>query len=225
MTIRQRSSIHSRPPCSGSRIFEPCLTAVLSGIASVELAPTRYESLLGVGGVEGGDVVRGRRQRGGQGGSEGRDRRSGEEEAEGDAQARGEPGADGRGPAISDVRAAGMTVLDVAGGDLVPIEAIATRAKVTVHAVRHWIAGVRGPGGFPEPVRAKLFSWAQVSDWLVRNKLGEVDHVAREVARAAVFFNALLTADRIVDDIIPAHRRADLAKMSGKLTYRLTPCG
>ncbi|MEO3784657.1 hypothetical protein ABGB12_15075 [Actinocorallia sp. B10E7] len=127
--------------------------------------------------------------------------------------------------AVSDVRAAGMTVTGVDGGDLVPVEAIATRAKVTVHAVRHWVSGVRGPGGFPAPVRAKLFSWAQVSDWLVRNKLGDVDHAALEVARASVFFNALLTADRTIDDVIPAHRRAELAKMPDKLTDRLTPCG
>lgn len=120
--------------------------------------------------------------------------------------------------AITDVREAGMTVTGVGGGDLVAVETIAARAKVTVHAVRHWIAGLRGPGGFPAPVRHRLFSWAQVSDWLVRNKLGDVDHSAMQVARASVFFNALLTADRTVDDVIPKHRRADLARVSRKLT-------
>ena len=119
--------------------------------------------------------------------------------------------------AIADVRAAGMAVTGVDGGDLVAVETIATRAKVTVHAVRHWVAGVRGPGGFPEPVSQRLFSWTQVAEWLVRNKLGNVDHAAAEVARAATFFNALLTADRTVDEVVPRHRRADLARVSTRL--------
>ncbi|TDC86272.1 hypothetical protein [Actinomadura sp. 7K507] len=123
--------------------------------------------------------------------------------------------------AIADVREAGMAVTGVDGGDLVAVETIATRAKVTVHAVRHWVAGVRGPGGFPEPVRQRLFSWAQVSEWLVRNKLGQVDHAAVEAARAATFFNALLTADRTVDEVVPRHRRAELARVS----TRLAACG
>lgn len=126
--------------------------------------------------------------------------------------------------AITDVREAGMTVTGVDGGDLVAVETIATRAKVTVHAVRHWIGGVRGPGGFPEPVRQRLFSWAQVSGWLVRNRLGDVDHAAVEVARASVFFNALLTADRTMDDVIPKHRRAELAQVSTKLARQKAAC-
>lgn len=126
--------------------------------------------------------------------------------------------------AITDVREAGMTVTDVNGGDLVAVETIATRAKVTVHAVRHWIGGVRGPGGFPVPVRQRLYSWAQVSDWLVRNRLGDVDHAAVEVARASVFFNALLTADRTMDDVIPKHRRAELARVSTKLAGEKAAC-
>jgi hypothetical protein len=35
--------------------------------------------------------------------------------------------------------------------DRVVIEEIAQRAKAATASVRYWVAGERGPGGFPEP--------------------------------------------------------------------------
>ncbi|MFG1861089.1 hypothetical protein [Microbispora bryophytorum] len=108
--------------------------------------------------------------------------------------------------AIEDLRAADFTVTGIGGGDLVSIEEVALRAKVSMSAARHWAGGLRGPGGFPPPVQAKLYSWATVSEWLIQHKLGSVDHTAGQVARAAVYFNALLTVERTRESI-PSHRR------------------
>jgi hypothetical protein len=111
--------------------------------------------------------------------------------------------------AIVDVEAAGMTVTGVTE-DLVVIEEIAQRAKVTSAAVRYWVSGERGPGGFPEPVvkrqRASLYSWAQVSAWLSAAKLGEVDHLAEETAQACALIDAALIVRRGLRDL-PKHDR------------------
>jgi hypothetical protein len=57
--------------------------------------------------------------------------------------------------------------------------------------------GIFGPGGFPEPrvrrQRGSLYSWAAVSAWLASAKLGEVDHLAAEAARACALIGAALT--------------------------------
>lgn len=98
--------------------------------------------------------------------------------------------------AVEDLRAAGITVTG-AKEDLVVTEEIAARAKVTAAAVRYWIMGERGPGGFPAPrvrhARNSLYSWAEVSAWLAVAKLGEVDLTAAETARACALVNAALT--------------------------------
>ena len=98
--------------------------------------------------------------------------------------------------AIEDLETAGMTVAGVSE-DRVTIDEIAQRAKVTAASVRYWIAGDRGPGGFPEPKvrrrRASLYSWAEVSTWLAAARLGDVDHLAAETARACVLIDAALT--------------------------------
>src|ERR1700728_3077658 len=111
--------------------------------------------------------------------------------------------------AIEHVTAAGMNVTGVAE-DLVVTDEIAERAKVTPAAVRYWLAGERGPGGFPEPKvrrqRNSLYSWAEVSAWLAAAKLGEVDHSAAETARACVLINAALTVRKGVHGL-PAHDR------------------
>ena len=61
----------------------------------------------------------------------------------------------------------------------------------------YWVTGERGPGGFPEPrvrhQRGSLYSWAEVSAWLASAKLGEVDHLAAEAARACALIGAALT--------------------------------
>jgi hypothetical protein len=119
--------------------------------------------------------------------------------------------------AVEDVRAAGITVAG-AREDLVVTEEIAARAKVTAAAVRYWILGERGPGGFPGPrvrhQRNSLYSWAEVSAWLAAAKLGEVDHAAPEAARACALVNAALTVREGMRGL-PAHERPLLARFVG----------
>lgn len=111
--------------------------------------------------------------------------------------------------AIEHVSAADINVTGVTE-DLVVTEEIAERAKVTQAAVRYWITGERGPGGFPEPrvprPRKSLYSWAEVSQWLSDARLGEVDHLAAEVARACVMVNAALTIRNGMPDLPPHDR-------------------
>lgn len=111
--------------------------------------------------------------------------------------------------AITDVEQAGMTATSVTE-DLVTADDIAERARVTSASVRYWIAGDRGPGGFPAPrvhrPKASLYSWAQVSEWLCRAKLGEVDHLAAETARACVLVSAALVVRRGLAEL-PKHDR------------------
>lgn len=117
--------------------------------------------------------------------------------------------------AIADVEAAGMTVTGVTE-DLVVVEEIAQRAKVTSAAVRYWVSGERGPGGFPEPAvkreRASLYSWAQVSAWLSAARLGEVEHLAAETARACALIDAALTVRQGLREL-PKHDRPLIARL------------
>jgi hypothetical protein len=100
--------------------------------------------------------------------------------------------------------------------DLVVIDEIAQRAKVTSAAVRYWVSGERGPGGFPEPVikrqRASLYSWAQLSAWLSAARLGAVDHVAEETARACALIDAALTVRRGLREL-PKHDRPLITRL------------
>lgn len=116
--------------------------------------------------------------------------------------------------AVDDLEAAGLTVAGVTE-DRVVVDEIARRAKVTPASVRYWIAGERGPGGFPEPKvrrpRASLYSWADVSAWLAAAKLGEVDHVAAETARACVLIDAALIVRQGLRDL-PSHDRPLVAR-------------
>jgi hypothetical protein len=112
--------------------------------------------------------------------------------------------------AVGDVEAAGMTVIG-ATEDRVTVEEIAERAGVTVTAVRYWIAGERGPGGFPEPrvqrQRSSLWSWAEVSVWLAASRLGKIDLLAAEIARASVLISDALAVRRGLREL-PQHERA-----------------
>lgn len=111
--------------------------------------------------------------------------------------------------AIEDLEAAGMAVAGVTE-DRVVIDEIAQRAKVTTASVRYWVTGERGPGGFPAPRvkrrRASLYSWAEVSAWLAAAKLGEVDHVAAETARACALIDAALVVRHGLREL-PKHDR------------------
>ena len=117
--------------------------------------------------------------------------------------------------AIEDLEAAGMTVAGVTE-DRVVIEEIAQRAKVTAASVRYWVAGERGPGGFPEPKvkrpRTSLYSWAEVSAWLAAAKLGEVDHVGAETARACALIDAALVVRHGLREL-PKHDRPLVARL------------
>jgi hypothetical protein len=119
--------------------------------------------------------------------------------------------------AIEDLEAAGMTVAGVTE-DRVVIEEIAQRAKVTTASVRYWVAGERGPGGFPEPRvrrrRASLFSWAEVSAWLAAAKLGEVDHAAAETAQACALIDAALVVRKGLREL-PKHDRPLVTQLVG----------
>ncbi len=111
--------------------------------------------------------------------------------------------------AIRDVEAAGMTVTGIAE-DTVTVAEIADRARVTTASVRYWVSGRRGPGGFPLPTtrrqRASLFSWAEVAAWLAWSKLGEIDHLAAETARACVLLDAAVTVRNGLREL-PRHSR------------------
>jgi predicted transcriptional regulator len=111
--------------------------------------------------------------------------------------------------AIRDVEAVGMTARGVAE-DQVTVEDIAERAMVTATAVRYWIAGDRGPGGFPKPRverhRGSLYSWAEVSAWLAAAKLGRADHLAAETARASALIHDALAVRRGIREL-PKHDR------------------
>jgi len=117
--------------------------------------------------------------------------------------------------AIEQVTAAGINVTG-ATEDLVVTDEIAERAKVTQAAVRYWISGERGPGGFPEPKvrrqRSSLYSWAEVSAWLAAAKLGEIDYQAAQVAYACALVNAALIVRNGMREL-PAHDRPLLARL------------
>jgi hypothetical protein len=117
--------------------------------------------------------------------------------------------------AIEDTEAAGMTVTGVAE-DQVSAGEIAERARVTSASVRYWMTGERGPGGFPEPTvrrqRGSLYSWTRVSAWLAASRLGEVDHLAAEAARACALIGAALTVRSGLREL-PQHDRPLLARL------------
>jgi len=57
--------------------------------------------------------------------------------------------------------------------DLVNVSDVAHRVGVSREAVRLWIDGRRGPGGFPPPAgspgSSKVWRWARVAEWLASN--------------------------------------------------------
>jgi predicted transcriptional regulator len=111
--------------------------------------------------------------------------------------------------AVRDVEAAGIRVKGVVE-DRVVVAEIAERARVTEAAVRYWISGQRGPGGFPEPDvrhdRLNLYSWAEVAAWLARSRLGEADLTAAETAMACKIIDAALTVRTGLREL-PRHSR------------------
>ena len=93
--------------------------------------------------------------------------------------------------AIRDVRKAGIgaDVYRVDECDLVSQADVARRIGRTRQLVHQYITGARGPGGFPAPVcrigdECPLWSWCEVSFWLLQNDLvrPETFHEAEVVA-------------------------------------------
>jgi hypothetical protein len=72
--------------------------------------------------------------------------------------------------------------------------------------------GCANAKNYPARPRSSLYSWAEVSAWLAAAKLGEVDHVAAETARACTLIDAALTVRRGLRDL-PQHDRPLVARL------------
>lgn len=85
--------------------------------------------------------------------------------------------------------------------DYVSLKEIAERTGRTVGAVDHWVTGRRGPADFPKPrvprPRVSLYSWAEVSMWLVANGLAALSPADVEIARICEVADATLKARRL----------------------------
>lgn len=71
---------------------------------------------------------------------------------------------------VPDLRAVGVQC-----DSMVSMLDIAERAGVSREAVRLWVSGRRGPGGFPRPViittgGEQVWDWEQVAEWLERQQ-------------------------------------------------------
>jgi hypothetical protein len=114
--------------------------------------------------------------------------------------------------AVEQIQAAGFRV-SLVGEDPVTATDIAERAGRSQQTVSAWINAARGPGGFP-PARidrhwGSVYSWAEVTDWLARNELGDLDPVAVQVAAACATVSALLDARARLQALpTPAAQRA-----------------
>lgn len=102
--------------------------------------------------------------------------------------------------AIRGGRKAGVEPLGVTE-DYVSLKEIAERTGRTVAAVDHWVTGRRGPGEFPKPPvprqRVSLYSWAEVSMWLVANGLAALSHADVGIAEICEVTDATLRARRL----------------------------
>jgi hypothetical protein len=99
--------------------------------------------------------------------------------------------------AIRDVRRAGVGVLRVDECNLVTPSEIARKIKRTRECVRQYIAGQRGPGGFPPPVchiteGKPLWMWCEVAAWLHENNI--IDEEDLRDAQHVATINSVLEA-------------------------------
>lgn len=104
--------------------------------------------------------------------------------------------------AFRDLEASGLNsvVLRVEPDDLVSASEISRRAGASREGVRLWHEGERGPGSFPPPVASvgtntMLWSWAEVSNWLLENDKLD-NYTVVENARFLARLNALLNEER-----------------------------
>jgi hypothetical protein len=119
--------------------------------------------------------------------------------------------------AVDDVESIpGASVMGIEPDEYVSQAEIAVRLGRSRQSVSQWIAGVRGPGGFPPPAfqsgKVALWRWSTVSSWLRAVGLlapGEADRSSVVIAAA----NALLHARRMVAALDEQER----ASLSGLL--------
>ncbi|MEV3937873.1 hypothetical protein AB0K52_18060 [Glycomyces sp. NPDC049804] len=111
--------------------------------------------------------------------------------------------------AIRQGRKAGVEPIGVTE-DYVSLKEIAERTGRTVGAVDHWVTSRRGPGEFPEPrvprPRVSLYSWAEVSMWLVANGLAALSPADVEIARICEVTDATLRARRLQQQLSATDR-------------------
>lgn len=113
--------------------------------------------------------------------------------------------------AIRQGRKAGVKLLGVTE-DYVTLSEIAERTGRTPAAVDHWATGRRGPGDFPAPrvprPRVSLYSWAEVTMWLVQHGLGALSPADVEIARICEVADATLRAKRLQERLQDDDREA-----------------
>ncbi len=109
--------------------------------------------------------------------------------------------------AIHDVRAAGVAhdVLRVEPDDLVTAADIAQRVGRSKESIRLLVAGKRGPGDFPAPVRGidhrtRMWRWAEVAAWLAEHLATEGPSIDLVKANTIAAVNAALELHRAAPD-------------------------
>ncbi|MDC9615377.1 DNA-binding protein [Xenorhabdus khoisanae] len=99
--------------------------------------------------------------------------------------------------AISDIESvSGLTCLSVDIGDVVSLSDAAELAGTTKAALSRYSKGSRGAGDFPTPIlrvdsSRPLWSWADIAEWLEKNKL--IDNELVEQARMTGAINTALS--------------------------------
>lgn len=88
--------------------------------------------------------------------------------------------------------------------ELVTAADIGVRVGRTRESIRLLVAGQRGPGGFPVPVRGiasrqRLWRWSEVAQWMWDALPGSVSATQVEVARALSTLNSALNLRRHPD--------------------------
>jgi hypothetical protein len=117
--------------------------------------------------------------------------------------------------AIVDVEAIpGVQVLRVEPEDYVSQAEIAKRVGRSRASISQWVAGVRGPGGFPPPVfesgRIAVWRWAAVCTWLGNSGLRGAGNAHSALVIGAA--NALLEARRAIS-ALDEKERSPLAEL------------
>jgi hypothetical protein len=99
--------------------------------------------------------------------------------------------------AVEQIESVGFQVTSV-GEDLVTVADIAERTGRSQQAVSAWINEHRGPGGFPAARTQRhwgaVYSWAEVTQWLARHRLGKLDLTVADAASACAAVDSVLDA-------------------------------